>query len=108
MIQGRLPPLTQAGTDLTVRISQLQGQAFLQAFESLKGGGAITEREGQAATEAIARLNRIQSKEAFEDSLRELRSIMERGLERARRGETVAPQSSGGTEINGVVVGDPY
>lgn len=108
MVQGRLPALTQAGTDLNVRIEQLQGQAFLQAFESLKGGGSITEREGQAATAAIARLNRAQSTSAFQDALRELRSIMERGLNRAQRGEVVGPQTNGGTQINGVIVGDPY
>lgn len=107
MVQGRLPPLTQAGTDLVTRIEQLQGQAFLQAFESLKGGGAITEREGLAAQNAIARLNRAQSKEAFQEALRELRAIMQRGLDRASAGQTTG-QSAGGTEINGVIVGDPY
>lgn len=107
MLQGRMPPLTQAGTDLVTRIEQLQGQAFLQAFESLKGGGAITEREGLAAQNAIARLNRAQSREAFQSALQELRAIMERGLNRASSGQT-SGQSAGGTEINGVVVGDPY
>lgn len=107
MIQGRLPPLTQSATDLVTRIEQLQGQAFLQAFESLKGGGSITEREGLAAQNAIARLNRAQSKEAFEEALKELRAIMERGLQRASGGQSAA-QPSSGTEINGVVVGDPY
>lgn len=107
MLQGRMPPMTQAGTDLVTRIEQLQGQAFLQAFESLKGGGAITEREGLAAQNAIARLNRAQSKEAFQSALQELRAIMERGLNRASSGQT-SSQPAGGTEINGVVVGDPY
>jgi hypothetical protein len=107
MVQGRLPPLTQAGTDLVTRIEQLQGQAFLQAFESLKGGGAITEREGLAAQNAIARLNRAQSREAFEQALKDLRAIVERGLNRASNAQAPG-QPSGGTEINGVIVGDPY
>ena len=94
MIQGQLPPMTQAGTDLEVKIRQLQGQAFLEAFDSLKGGGAITEREGQAATEAMARLNRAQSVEAYQQALDELQGILRTGQERARttaaraRGET--------------------
>lgn len=96
MIQGRMPPLTQAGTDLSVKIDQLQGQAFLEAFESLKGGGAITEREGQAAQAAIARLNRAQSEGEYVRALRELQGILQLGVRRAQekassaRGETPA------------------
>jgi len=103
MFQGRVPALTQAGTDLVTRIEQLQGQAFLQAFESLKGGGAITEREGIAAQNAIANLNRAQSGPAFKESLKALRDIVDRGRRRAA-GENVPEETS----IGGVVVGDPY
>ena len=84
MVQGRLPPLTQAGTDLNVKVKQLQGKAFLEAFESLKGGGAITEMEGKAATEAMARLDRAQSEEAYRAALAELKGIMQKGAERMR------------------------
>ena len=83
MIQGRLPARTQAQQDLLIRIEQLQGQAFLQAFETLKGGGQITEREGQAAQAAIARLQRPQSEDAYRQALTELRAIVARGAERA-------------------------
>lgn len=89
MIQGRVPPVTQAGTDLNVKINQLKGQAFLQAFETLKGGGQITEREGIAAQNAIARLDRAQSDEAYVAALNELRSIAQRGLDRAQ-GKTIS------------------
>jgi hypothetical protein len=105
MIQGNLPPMTQAGTDLEVKIRQLQGQAFLEAFESLKGGGAITEREGQAATEAMARLSRSQSLEAYQQALTELQGILRMGQERARtnaaraRGENGAAPPAGGNRI---------
>jgi hypothetical protein len=108
MIQGRLPAMSQSGTDLVTRIEQLQGQAFLQAFESLKGGGAITEREGQAATNAIARLNRAQSAEAFREGLRDLQEIYQRAVERASGGGSAAPAPITGNTINGVTVGEPY
>jgi hypothetical protein len=85
MLQGRLPPMTQAGTDLNVKINQIKGKAFLEAFESLKGGGAITNLEGQVATEAMARLDRAQSDAAYREALAELRGVLERGAERARR-----------------------
>lgn len=84
MFQGRMPPWTQAGTDLNVKIQQLQGKAFLDAFDSLKGGGAITELEGAKAEQAMARLNRAQSTEAFTDALEELRGIIASGVERMR------------------------
>lgn len=63
-------------------LSQINGTAFLQAFETLKGGGQITEVEGKKATEAIARLNRSQSDDEFKQSLLDLRSVMEKGYER--------------------------
>lgn len=98
ILEGRLPARTQAQQDLLVKIEQLQGQAFLQAFESLKGGGSITEREGQAATQAIARLNRAQSTEEFRAALNELIGIMESGIERAERagGQAPAARQEGG------------
>ncbi|TNC74156.1 hypothetical protein [Rubellimicrobium roseum] len=58
------------------RARQLEGQAFLQAFESLKGGGAITETEGLKATQAIGRLDTAQSEADYRDALSELRGIL--------------------------------
>lgn len=58
------------------RARQLEGQAFLQAFESLKGGGQITEIEGQKATQAIGRLDTAQSAADYRDALSELREIL--------------------------------
>lgn len=85
IIQGRLPPLTQAGTDLNTKIDQLKGQAFLEAFSALKGGGQITELEGKTATDAIARLNRAQSPEAFLAALADLRAVISTGMTRAQQ-----------------------
>lgn len=69
--------------DFNVMGAQLQGKAFLEAFESLKGGGQITEIEGRKATEAIARLDTSQSEQAYKAALMELRSILEAGKRRA-------------------------
>ena len=74
-------PGTQA-TDFRVVLDQINGTAFLQAFESLKGGGQITNVEGQKGTDAIARLNRAQSDEEFKVALEDLRGVMEKGYER--------------------------
>lgn len=69
---------------------QVQGQTFLQAYQTLKGGGQITEVEGRKAEAAIARLNRAQKTEDYQAALRDLRDVLTRGLERARK-------SGGGT-----------
>lgn len=66
-------------------LDQIGGQAFLEAFESLKGGGQITEVEGQKATQAKARLSTAQSDEEFLAALNELRGVIELGLQRARQ-----------------------
>jgi len=64
------------------RARQLEGQAFLQAFESLKGAGQITEIEGLKATQAIGRLDTSQSPEDYRDALTELRSILSKATTR--------------------------
>jgi hypothetical protein len=84
MIQGNLPPMSQAGVDLNIKLDQLKGKAFLEAFESLKGGGSITETEGKVATAAMARLDRAQSSEEYRKALKELRDVLETGMARAR------------------------
>jgi hypothetical protein len=64
---------------------QVEGRAFLEAFESLKGGGAITEIEGAKATQAISRMNKAQSEVEYIKAARELQEVVRKGVERARR-----------------------
>lgn len=65
-------------------VEQLEGKAFLEAFESLKGGGQITEIEGQKATQAIARLKTSQTEAAFREALKDLRDVIQTAMARAR------------------------
>lgn len=58
------------------KAAQLQGQAFLQAFERLKGAGAITETEGTKATAAIGRLSTAQSAKDYKEALNELKEVI--------------------------------
>jgi hypothetical protein len=69
-----IPGTKQA--DFINRFDQVKGQAFLQAFESLKGAGAITDQEGRAASQAFARLNRATSRAEFDDAAEELKSAI--------------------------------
>lgn len=83
------------------RARQLEGQAFLQAFESLKGAGQITEIEGQKATQAIGRLDTAQSADDYRTALTELRDILSAAQQRplgwadtqAAEAQQPAPQS---------------
>jgi hypothetical protein len=58
------------------RSRQIEGQAFLQAFESLKGGGQITEVEGIKATQAIGRLDTSQSPADYREALTDLKRLL--------------------------------
>jgi len=66
------------------KMDQLNGKQFLEAFQSLKGGGQITEVEGKKATDAIAALNTKQSESSFKKELEKLKSVIESANERMK------------------------
>ena len=66
-------------------LKELQGTAFLQAYEGLKGTGAISEKEGEKAEQAKARLQAVQSPRDFDKALIDLESTIRSDLERAQR-----------------------
>jgi hypothetical protein len=70
--------------DFDVRLDQLKGKQFLQAFESLKGGGQITEIEGKKATDAIARMDASSTEAEFIKAAREFQEIIKAGAKRAK------------------------
>jgi len=65
-------------------MDQVRGGAFLQAFNSLKGGGQITEAEGKKATDAITRMSKSQSEAEFIKAAREYQDVISNGVKRAR------------------------
>lgn len=100
---GSLNPLNRVpGTKargLIARADQIAGQSFLAAFNQLKGGGAITEREGQAATQAIARLDRSQSAADYKQALTDLRTAIKPGLTRAQQQATGGQAAPAGRSV---------
>ena len=80
---ARFVPGTDA-SDFDARLNEIKGGAFLQAFESLKGGGQITQIEGDKATQAITRMERSQSEREFVAAAREFQDIVRKGLQRAK------------------------
>lgn len=94
-LQGQFDPRNYlAGTEATdfrVLADQLGGKTFMEAFSNLKGGGQITETEGKKATDAIARLNRAQTTEAYRTALKELQNVAANAKMRARK-KAAGPQ----------------
>lgn len=82
---------TQGGDTLSTRrrIEQLQGSAFLEAYNGLRGGGQITEVEGKQAKEAMARLNTAQTDADYRQALMDFKDAVERGYAKlaARAGQ---------------------
>jgi len=75
-----------AGSDAAgfqAKFDQLQGKNFLQAFETLKGGGQITEVEGKKATDAISSMQLSTSEEEFRAAAQDLAEVINGGVVRA-------------------------
>jgi hypothetical protein len=86
-----------AGTpeaDFKAMLDQVQGAAFLQAFERLKGGGQITQIEGEKATQAIIRAQQSQSEDGFKKSMQEALELLNRAEKRVTSGESVQQPSA--------------
>lgn len=98
-VNSRLPNVTGDSERVQAKKDQITGQTFLQAYNTLRGGGAITDIEGQKATQSLARLNSAQNAKDYRDALNEFRSIVVNAAQRARTqaGQSVAPTSSNKT-----------
>lgn len=83
--------------DFMRRLDQIKGGAFLQAFNTLRGGGQITEVEGKKATDAITRMDKSQSEAEFIKAAREFQNIVKGGIERAKG----KPQGRAGAQQGG-------
>lgn len=81
---ARFVPGTSAA-DFQARFDQIKGSAFLQAYETLKGGGQITNIEGEKGTAALNRMSISQSEQEFMQAAREFQEVVQKGLERAQR-----------------------
>ena len=55
---------------------QIKGTAFLEAYNTLKGGGQITQIEGEKAEAAQVRLNMAQDEEDYKQALREFKAAI--------------------------------
>ena len=87
-----------AGTDAAdavALIDQIAGKTFLSGFEKLKGGGTISNTEGEKAQAAAARTSRDQTEEGFKKGLDEIRETI---LKSMRRLEELGVNTSDGSQ----------
>lgn len=73
------------GADFDALNAQLGGKVFLEAYTYLRGTGAISEIEGTKAENAIARLDKAQTKEGYLNALNDLRAVIADGAKRAQQ-----------------------
>lgn len=97
MPKGAVAAMTGGkSTALETKINMLRGQAFLSAFEMLRGGGQITEVEGQKATEAVARLDTAQNDADYKAALKDFRDAVQTGVNKlAANARQPAPNVTG-------------
>ena len=99
-IEGRRETFfTQGTSDALAAADQLTGKVFMEAYQGLKGGGQITEIEGEKAQNAIARLQRTQSPEAYKAALDDLKGIITKALERSRTGTSERAEELSDAEL---------
>lgn len=82
-------------------VEQAKSGAFLSAIQQMRGMGSLSNAEGQAATQAVTRMNTATSTEAFLKAVDDYERIVRAGLNKARgrlpggaSPETLSPASS--------------
>ena len=97
-VQSWLPNVSGDANRAQSRLDQIQGGTFLQAYNDLRGGGQITEKEGEKATAAYNRLSSTGMSDAdYRNALAEFKAevlkLMDIARQRAGQGGFQPPQS---------------
>lgn len=75
------------------KVDQAKSGAFLTAIQEMRGMGALSNAEGQTATQAVTRMETALTDEDFLAALDEYESIVSQGMQRAQQRMTAAPGS---------------
>lgn len=97
------------GYDYQNKVNQAKSGAFLTAIQQMRGLGALSNAEGDAATKAVTRMDTATSEGAFLEALNDYEKIIDQGIARAQsriQGGGGAPAATqgrpGGTTGSGV------
>jgi len=71
--------------------AKVGGQAFLQAVETMRGTGALSEAEGKKATEAITSMSLSQSEKEFVKAANEFKEAVSKGYAASQQKAGVLP-----------------
>lgn len=96
---ARFVPGTNAASFQALQ-NQVEGTAFLSAFEALKGGGAISEKEGEKATAARMRMTLAQNEKEYVKAAREFQDIVRTGVQNAQRKAGGAASAGGASGVD--------
>ncbi len=66
-------------------LEQIKGKTFLEAFQTLKGGGQITEQEGAKAQSALNRMSANISEKDFKEAAFDFTSSIQAAIDRASK-----------------------
>jgi hypothetical protein len=112
-VLGVLPPIPgRPEADFVSRLEQLKAGAFLQAYETLKGGGQITEIEGEKATAAMNRMSRTTSDKEFEAAAQDFLDAYKAGITKLKSKRAqfpsgyMNPQEQAGARFSNPIPGD--
>jgi len=99
----RFVPGTDAA-NFQALFNQVEGSAFLEAFNVLRGAGAITEKEGAKATAARTRMSLAQSETEFTTAAREYQDVIRKGVkimqQKAGGAPAAAPAAAGAVDTS--------
>ena len=84
-LQGRTPTFRQEAVNFEADMDELQNKIFMAMRVALKGGGQITDFEGQKAQNALANLDLIRGDKDFVEKLKEARAAIVRSRNVARQ-----------------------
>ncbi|ANK73729.1 hypothetical protein FA04_14535 [Ensifer adhaerens] len=92
------------GYDYQNKVNQAKSGAFLTAIQQMRGLGALSNAEGDAATKAVTRMDTATSEEAFVEALNDYEKIIDQGIARAQsrlQGGSSAPAATQGARLGG-------
>lgn len=81
-IQSRLPTVRGSTADAEGLLTQIKGVAFLDSIQEMRGLGALSNVEGEAATRAATRMQAASSEQGFKEAAEDYKAIMKQGLAR--------------------------
>lgn len=90
--------------DAAALLEQIKGGGFLTAYGQLKGGGQISNAEGDKATTAYVRMQKAQSVDAFKKAAKEYVGIIQKGVNRARNAAAGTNFNQGKTSVSQPVI----